>query len=44
MIWGTQWKYTRDAGLLVLASHPYDPGDYIRDYEEFLEQLERDRS
>jgi hypothetical protein len=40
MIWGTQWKYTRDAVLLVLASHPYDAADYIRDYEEFLEALE----
>jgi UDP-2-acetamido-3-amino-2,3-dideoxy-glucuronate N-acetyltransferase len=40
MIWGTQWRYSRDAILLVLASHPYDPADYIRDYEEFLEELE----
>jgi UDP-2-acetamido-3-amino-2,3-dideoxy-glucuronate N-acetyltransferase len=40
MIWGTQWKYTRDAVLLVLASQPYDPADYIRHYEEFLEELE----
>jgi dTDP-4-dehydrorhamnose 3,5-epimerase-like enzyme len=39
MIWGTQWKYTRDAVLLVLASHAYDPDDYIRDYEEFLANL-----
>jgi len=39
MIWGTQWRYTRDAVLLVLASHPYDPADYIRDYEEFLQLL-----
>jgi UDP-2-acetamido-3-amino-2,3-dideoxy-glucuronate N-acetyltransferase len=39
MIWGTQWKYTHDAVLLVLASHPYDAADYIRDYEEFLEEL-----
>jgi serine acetyltransferase/dTDP-4-dehydrorhamnose 3,5-epimerase-like enzyme len=37
MIWGTQWKYTRDAVLLVLASHSYDATDYIRDYEQFLE-------
>jgi UDP-2-acetamido-3-amino-2,3-dideoxy-glucuronate N-acetyltransferase len=36
MIWGTQWRYTRDAVLLVLASHAYDAADYIRDYEEFL--------
>jgi UDP-2-acetamido-3-amino-2,3-dideoxy-glucuronate N-acetyltransferase len=36
MVWATQYKYTRDAVLLVLASHPYDPADYIRDYEAFL--------
>lgn len=39
MIWGTQWNYSRDAILLVLASHPYDADDYIRDYEEFLAEL-----
>ena len=36
MIWGTQYKYSADAVLLVLASHPYDAADYIRDYDEFL--------
>ena len=36
MVWGIQYRYTRDAMLLVLASHPYDPGDYIRDYDQFL--------
>lgn len=41
LIWGTQWRYTRDALLLVLASHPYDAADYIRDYEEFLAALGR---
>lgn len=40
MIWGTQWRCTRDAVLLVLASHPYDAADYIRDYEEFLQERE----
>jgi UDP-2-acetamido-3-amino-2,3-dideoxy-glucuronate N-acetyltransferase len=35
MIWAAQWRYTRDAVLLVLASHPYDAADYIRDYDEF---------
>jgi len=37
MIWATQYKYSRDAVLLVLASLPYDADDYIRDYDEFLE-------
>lgn len=35
MTWGIQYKYSSDAVLLVFASHPYDPEDYIRDYEEF---------
>lgn len=41
MVWSTQWRYSRDAVLLVLASHPYDPRDYIRHYEEFLALVEQ---
>lgn len=37
MTWGTQYKYSSDAALLVLASHNYDPDDYIQSYEEFIE-------
>jgi UDP-2-acetamido-3-amino-2,3-dideoxy-glucuronate N-acetyltransferase len=36
MIWATQYKYSRDAVLLVLASAIYDPDDYIRDYSEYI--------
>ena len=36
MIWGTQYRYSADATLVVFASHPYDPDDYIRDYRQFL--------
>lgn len=36
MTWGTQYRYSADAVLLVFASHAYDAGDYIRDYDEFL--------
>lgn len=35
LVWGAQFDFTPDATLLVLASHKYDPGEYIRDYEEF---------
>jgi acetyltransferase-like isoleucine patch superfamily enzyme len=41
MIWCVQYKYTPDAALLVLASDPYDPEDYIRDYERFLREVGR---
>ena len=37
MVWATQYNYSADALLLVLASHPYDPDDYIRDYSQFLD-------
>jgi len=40
MVWGIQYKYAPDSVLLVLASHPYDPGDYIRDYEEFVKLVD----
>ena len=36
MVWATQYRYEADAKLMVFASEPYDPGDYIRDYDEFL--------
>jgi acetyltransferase-like isoleucine patch superfamily enzyme/dTDP-4-dehydrorhamnose 3,5-epimerase-like enzyme len=39
MIWMTQYRYSQDAVLLVLASDAYDPDDYIRDYDEFLQAL-----
>jgi len=35
MVWAVQYKYSSDALLMVLASDPYDPNDYIRDYDEF---------
>lgn len=39
MVWATQYKYTPDAVLLVLASEKYDPDDYIRDYDAYLEEV-----
>jgi UDP-2-acetamido-3-amino-2,3-dideoxy-glucuronate N-acetyltransferase len=41
MIWAAQYKYSADALLLVLASEPYEPDDYIRDYDEFLSLVGR---
>lgn len=41
MVWAVQYKFSSDAVLLVLASEGYDPNDYIRSYEEFLESALR---
>jgi dTDP-4-dehydrorhamnose 3,5-epimerase-like enzyme len=37
MVWATQYKYSGDAVLMVLASDRYDASSYIRDYSEFLD-------
>jgi acetyltransferase-like isoleucine patch superfamily enzyme/dTDP-4-dehydrorhamnose 3,5-epimerase-like enzyme len=36
MTWGTQYKYSNDAVLLVFASEFYDANDYIREYDTFM--------
>jgi UDP-2-acetamido-3-amino-2,3-dideoxy-glucuronate N-acetyltransferase len=38
-VWASQYRYDDDAVLLVLASHPYDSADYIREYETFLSEV-----
>jgi acetyltransferase-like isoleucine patch superfamily enzyme/dTDP-4-dehydrorhamnose 3,5-epimerase-like enzyme len=41
MIWTSQYRYSNDAVLLVLASDVYEAADYIRSYDDFLEALGR---
>lgn len=41
MIWGTQYRYSPDAVLLVFASRPYESDDYLRTYDEFLAEIAR---
>lgn len=35
--WHEMYDFSPDCVLLVLASHLYDPEDYIRDYNKFVE-------
>jgi acetyltransferase-like isoleucine patch superfamily enzyme len=39
LVWASQFRYEADAVLLVLASHPYDADDYIREYDSFLTEV-----
>lgn len=39
MVWTTQYKYSADAALMVLASDVYREEDYIRDPDEYLRAL-----
>jgi UDP-2-acetamido-3-amino-2,3-dideoxy-glucuronate N-acetyltransferase len=36
LTWGTQYNYSSEAMLVVLASEPYDAADYLEDYDEFV--------
>lgn len=38
-VWASQYRYDDDTVLLVLASHSYDPDDYIRRYDVFLNEV-----
>lgn len=35
LTWNELLKFSEDAVLLVMASHPYEPQTYINSYEEF---------
>ena len=36
LVWATQYRYSPDAMLLVLASYVYDADSYIRNYDDYL--------
>ncbi len=44
MIWMTQYKFSADAVLAVLASDIYRASDYIRDRDEYLAMVEEDHA
>ena len=40
LVWASQYRYDERTVLLALASHPYDSNDYIREYDQFLLEVE----
>ncbi len=41
MVWKEMYDFSEDSVLLCLASEHYDPNEYIRDYELFLEEVQK---
>jgi len=41
LIWGTMHDFSSDCVLMVLADELYDESDYIRDYDKFLEEVNK---
>ena len=39
MVWREMHNFSKDCILLVLASEEYDEADYIRDYDDFRQEL-----
>ena len=44
MLWKDMYDFSRGSVLLVLASRHYDAGEYIRDYEEYINIIKRKKS
>ncbi len=41
MIWKEMYDFSEDAILIVLSSEHYDGKEYIRDYDKYLEEVNR---
>lgn len=39
MVWKDMYDFSADSVLLVLASEHFDPEEYIRDYERFVQEI-----
>ena len=40
MVWKDMYDFSNDSVLLVLASTHYDATEYIRDYDEFVKEIQ----
>ena len=41
MVWKEMYDFSVDSVLLCLASEHYDPNEYIRDYDKFVQEVEK---
>lgn len=40
MVWKDMYDFSEDSVLLVLASTHYDPDEYIRNYDDFVKEIQ----
>ncbi len=40
MVWKDMYDFSKDSVLLVLASTHYDPNEYIRNYDDFVKEIQ----
>lgn len=39
MVWKDMYDFSPDSILLCIASEPYDPNEYVRSYEAFVQEM-----
>lgn len=39
MVWKEMFDFSDGAVLMVLSNEPYDEGEYIRDYDEYIKEV-----
>lgn len=39
MVWKDMYDFSEDSVLLCLSSEHYDPNEYIRDYDDFVKEI-----
>lgn len=42
MVWKEMYDFTEDSVLMVLTNEYYDPTEYIRDFDEFIQELKKE--
>ena len=40
MVWKDMYDFSPDSILLCIASEPYDPNEYVRSYEAFVQEMD----
>ena len=44
MVWKDMYDFSPDSILLVLCSEHYDSGEYIRDYNTFIQEIRKEHT
>ncbi len=44
MVWKDMYDFSEDSVLLVLSNEYYDSNEYIRDYDEYIKEIKKEKT
>ncbi len=44
MVWKDMYDFSEDSVLLVLSNEYYDSNEYIRDYDEYMKEIKKEKT